>query len=352
MPHPTLFIFNRRCLGAAVLVILLALWAAQPGAASALQGTPLPPTPASAVEAVVAVERAVVFPRPDRNAEALTYLFQREQAPVLGQTPDGSFLLVAINNESGSVQGWILRAQVDITGDLAQVPVISVETLPLTPTLTFTPFVASLTPGPLNDTPFPAQTSVPAGAATQAGTPDVSGTPTTAPPILKGTPPPLEITLPDGWNAAHMQIPYRTLQGETRYIPLTVYFGPLSGGTNGFIYLYWGFPGVVNLATGEHNLWADGVQMLRGSLVGDACNLGVYDQQTFSVGGQEGVGAFYQASDCKNESDTAGWFTTVNIYDGNFAFYTAVEPWSSLSDQRAALQAILDSVKFLSPEEK
>jgi hypothetical protein len=77
----------------------------------------------------------------------------------------------------------------------------------------------------------------------------------------------------------------------------------------------------------------------------------VYDQQTFNVGGQDGVGAFYQASECKDEQDTAGWFAALRVYNGSFAFYTAVEPWDTLSDQRQALQSILDSVEFLPPEE-
>jgi hypothetical protein len=58
------------------------------------------------------------------------------------------------------------------------------------------------------------------------------------------------------------------------------------------------------------------------------------------------VGAFYQASECKEESDTSGWFAALLVDDGTFAFYTAVEPWSALADQRVALQSILDTVVF------
>jgi hypothetical protein len=107
----------------------------------------------------------------------------------------------------------------------------------------------------------------------------------------------------------------------------------------------------VDLKTGEYNLWADGAQILRGSLVGYTCNLGVYDQQTFMVGGLEGIGAYYQAADCVGENDTAGWFTTLRVHNDTYAFYVAVEPWDARTAQRGNLQAILDSVVFVSTEE-
>jgi hypothetical protein len=169
--------------------------------------------------------------------------------------------------------------------------------------------------------------------------------------MLPGVPPPLEITLPDGWQAAHLVVPLRTFDDNLHDIPLTIYFGPLPGDASAFIYLYWGFPNTVDWVTGEFNLWADGVQLLRGSLVGETCNLGVYDQQTFMVGGLEGVGAYYQAADCEGESDTAGWFSTLRVNNGSFAFFVAVEPWEARTAQRDTLQAILDSVKFLPPGE-
>jgi hypothetical protein len=65
------------------------------------------------------------------------------------------------------------------------------------------------------------------------------------------------------------------------------------------------------------------------------------------VGSQEGVGAFYQADKCQEEKDTSGWFVSMRVDNGSYAFYTAVEPWDALSDQRLFLQTILDSVVFL-----
>ncbi len=161
----------------------------------------------------------------------------------------------------------------------------------------------------------------------------------------------LEITLPEGWETVHLVVPLRTFDDEMHDIPLTIYFGSLDDNVNAFIYLYWGFPNAVDWVTGEYNLWADGVQILRGSLIGDTCNLGVYDQQTFMVGGLEGVGAYYQAADCQGENDTAGWFTTVRVNNGTFAFYVAVEPWDARTAQHDNLQMILDSVTFLPPDD-
>jgi hypothetical protein len=324
---------TRRC---ASVFMLFCVLLAVGGTASAQ-----PPAPTiSPVEAVIAVERAVVFPTPDRNAEPLTYLYEREHVPVVGQSPDGVFLLVVV----GDLQGWILRAQADLSGDLAAVPVIGGEP----PTATLTP-----TPGVLpTRTPFATQTPAPEATAVDTGALTPTATPTDeAPPMLPGVPPPIQITLPEGWATANLTVPLRTFDGELHDIPLTIYFGPMPGDVKAFIYLYWGFPNTVDWVTGEYNLWADGVQILRGSLIGDSCNLGVYDQQTFMVGGLEGVGAYYQAADCQGENDTAGWFATLRVYNGSFAFYVAVEPWNARTAQRDNLQAILDSVMFLPPDE-
>ncbi|RPI98567.1 MAG: hypothetical protein EHM39_07835, partial [Chloroflexi bacterium] len=66
-----------------------------------------PDPTATPVEAMIVVTQAPVFPLPDRNATPLTYLYEAERAPVVGQSPDGVFLLVRI----GDVQGWILGVQ-------------------------------------------------------------------------------------------------------------------------------------------------------------------------------------------------------------------------------------------------
>jgi hypothetical protein len=318
------------------------------------------------VFATVTVERAIVFPQPDRATEALTYLYERERVPVYGQSPDRAFLFVPV----GNLWGWILAAQVDIEGDLTAVPVITEPEPIATPTLTITPFQAS--PVPTVGSTFPTRTPLPTqtpaaitpdsddnisagdsnsgpGSAPAASSGDAD---TETMPLLPGVPPPIAITLPENWHALHGVVPFRTFDGQLHDAPLSIYFGELAPGVNGFIYLYWGFPNTVDYITGEYNLWADGVQILRGSLVGETCNLGVYDQQTFEVGGVEGIGANYQAADCEEEQDTAGWFSVMRVQDGTFAFYTAVEPWEARAVYRDTLQAILDSVVFFPPEDQ
>ncbi len=308
------------------------------------------PTP-SPVIATVAVERAIVFSMPDRAADTLTYLYQRERIPVYGRSPDDGFLFVSV----GNVWGWILVAQMDIEGDLTTVPVITEPGPIATPTLTITPFLASPAPTVgdtfLTRTPLP--TRIPATMkpdTTPAATPAEGDQETM--PLLPGVPPPIAIMLPENWQAAHLVVPFRTFDGKIHDAPLSIYFGSLDERVNGFIYLYWGFPNTVDYITGEYNLWADGVQILRGSLIGETCNLGVYEQQVFMVGGVEGIGAPYQAADCDDEQDTAGWFSVMRVQDGTFAFYTAVEPWDARTEYRDILQAMLDTVVFFPPEEQ
>ncbi len=317
-------------------------------AGPALAGPPAQPSTPGPVQAIIAVERAPVFPVPDRNATPLTYLFEREQILVQGRTEDWRYLQIEIDETAG----WILRVQVELAGDLAIVPIT--DRAPTTPTVTFTPFAPSPVPGS-------AATRTPLPTGTPAGTPFPPGTASAQPTlgaendaaltVLPGVPPPVELTLPEDWEQVHFVVPFRTFDGEVHDVPLTIYFGPLPDGATGFIYLYWGYPYTVDYVTGEYNLWADGVQILRGSLVGETCNLGLYDQETFTVGQREGPGAFYQTSECEGETDTSGWFVAVRAFDGSFAFFTAVEPWDALSENRLFLQRILDSARFLPPEE-
>lgn len=357
--HPA--VYRWRVVAALIAVTLLA-------ACGGNSATPAPTTAptAAAPVAVVAVERAMVFPAPDRNAEPFTSLYERERIPVEGASPDGSFLRVSIDGQPG----WILRAQVEIEGDLALVAVAeateAASDVPAMPTATAVPtetptlaIVWTNTPEPVTLTPTPGVTVIwtdtpsAIAAAPTITRPTRTPLPTRTPggvatatelPVKLGAPPPLSITLPDGWQAADMLVPFSSY-GEARELPLTIYAGPLAEDVRGIIYLFWDFPNVVS-ASGELNLWADGVQLLRGSLIGDACNLGVYDQKTLTVGGQSGVGAFYQADECEGQANAAGWFVTVRVGSTSFAFFVAVEPLEAMPDQVMAMQAILDTVRF------
>ncbi|HRE48901.1 MAG TPA: hypothetical protein PLD47_14335, partial [Aggregatilineales bacterium] len=94
-------------------------------------------------------------------------------------------------------------------------------------------------------------------------------------------------------------------------------------------------------------LWSDGLRLLQGTLVDITCNVGTSGQRTFKVGGVEGVGTFFNVSQCQGEPETAGWFVGVSQYGRSYLFYAYIEPITAYNDARAALQAILDSVKFL-----
>lgn len=299
----------------------------------------------SAQTAVIAVERAVVFPRPDRNAPPLTYLFEREQVPVRGQSADGVFWLVAV----GEGEGWILAAQADRVDD-APLPVIDLAapeataTPPATSTRTPAPTpspAASTTPRAVTATitPFPPPTS----AALDA--PEGAGATPTPRSIWPGAPPPLTLELPAGWQSAHVLLPFQT-PASIREVPLSLYEGALPGGASGHLFLFWGFPNITS-PTGEISLWTDALQILRGSLVDQSCNLGIdLEPKTYPVGGHEAVGTLFSAVDCEGEPDTAGYFAALQVEGGNYAFFFAIEPPGAFADQLPTLQAILDSVRF------
>lgn len=338
-----------RAAAAALLALMLLLAAceqAEPLAPTGEMSTATGAALAASPSAVIAVERAVVFPVPDRSAEPLTYLFQRERVPVLGQSADGTFWLVTIEDR----QGWILAAQADRVDGGGALPVVSADTpaptvaatpspVPPSPTSTERP-----TPGP-SRTPAPTRTPVPTSAVLDL--PDASDTPA-VPPIWPGTPPPLTLELPPGWQAAHILLPFRT-PVTVREVPMSLYEGTLPGGASGHLYLFWGFPNVTT-PSGEVNLWTDALQILRGSLVDQSCNLGIdLEQKTYRVGGHEAVGTLFSAVDCEGEPDTAGYFAALQVDGGNYAFFFAVEPPGAFADQFPALQAVLDSVRFEPP---
>ncbi|HML23154.1 MAG TPA: hypothetical protein PKD09_15985, partial [Aggregatilinea sp.] len=158
--HPA--VYRWRVVAALIAVTLLA-------ACGGNSATPAPTTAptAAAPVAVVAVERAMVFPAPDRNAEPFTSLYERERIPVEGASPDGSFLRVSIDGQPG----WILRAQVEIEGDLALVAVAeateAASDVPAMPTATAVPtetptlaIVWTNTPEPVTLTPTPGVTVI------------------------------------------------------------------------------------------------------------------------------------------------------------------------------------------------
>jgi len=344
IPHPFRFL---------ALALILAGALAACGAGDPVERTPgraaLTQTPA-AQTAVIAVERAVVFPQPDRNAEPLTYLFEREQVIVRGQTADGTFWRVTV----GDQDGWILAAQAERPPDAAPLPILlDTPAAPgapdadrtALPTLAASPSAAAAARSTRTPEHTPTFTAFPPpDAAATTGTPGEPLTPT-ARAVWPGTPPPLTLDLPQGWQSAHVLLPFRTLSA-IREVPLSLYEGALPGGASGHLYLFWGFPNVTS-PSGEINLWTDALQILRGSLVDQSCNLGIdLEPKLYTVGAHQATGSLFSAVDCEGEPDTAGYFAALQVEGGNYAFFFAVEPPSAFADQLPTLQAILDSVRF------
>lgn len=337
----------------ALSVTLVACGTEEPPDRGAVSPTAAERAPSSTPSAMIAVERAQVFPQPDRNSEPLTYLFEREQVPVRGQSADGAFWSVTVDGHAG----WILAAQADLTGDPAQLAVIDPAAGAGKATLTAAPSPeasppATLTAAPTEPvTPRPSRTPAePSPTSTARPTsaaiaPDTDAATPTEARIFPGTPPPLTLDLPAGWEAAHVLLPFRTPVTVSE-VPMSLYEGPLPGDATGHLFLFWGFPNVTG-PSGQIDLWTDALQILRGSLVDQSCNLGIdLEPKAYTVGGHDAVGSQFSAVDCEGEPDTAGYFAALQVDGGNYAFYFAVEPPDAFADQFPALQAVLESVRF------
>lgn len=336
----------------------------------------------------VNVPVAVVLTTPSREGAEATRLLQGETADILGktETPQGDVFYL-IGREQ-VVLGWILETQVLAEGNLPSVPVVNLDealaaVLPTeitvagvaAPTLTLsateTPPVVEtsialsvtattiplITATPTPDLAgtsqaAPTATEIVSAVITESVTPQItaeSGTPTITPipEIEAGVPPPFTMTLPEDWGEAHFLVPIRSsyLQGT---LPVSLYQGNFSDGTFGFIWVVWGFPNVTTPGTEDLNLYADGLQILRG-IVFDSTNcilsLG-NERREYTVGGLDAVGTIYSVTDCPDTNDTAGFFAALEAEGGNYAFIMGVEPVDSTATGLPQLQTILDSVQF------
>ena len=209
------------------------------------------------------------------------------------------------------------------------------------------------------DTPNPNVTFVP----------DFTLTPTEAPLVITlppttgdKVPPPIDISLPQGWKAGYdAQVLADVEPNKFRIIPVAVYSGPITGGT-GTIALYWGFPNLVTpddasmaqaamgmtlAATPEPDLWSDGVRLLRSAVIESDCNIGVDVRRTYRVGLLSAEGTQFSAVTCKSGlPDTRGWFAGVKEKGVNFVFYVFSDPITAMDTSSGELQAILDTVRF------
>lgn len=193
--------------------------------------------------------------------------------------------------------------------------------------------------------------------------PDFTLTPTptviviTLPPLTGDqNPPPLDITLPEGWQSAYnMQVlPNPTEVDNLRAIPIAVYSGPIEGG-RGTIVVYWGFGNLVNPlpAPGTPiaiDLWSDGLLLLRQAVVEPQCNIGTDLKRTYRIGLSSAVGTEWSAVTCPELPDTRGWFAGLTENRINFVFYAFADPITAMNTGADDLQAILDTVRFRVPD--
>lgn len=212
----------------------------------------------------------------------------------------------------------------------------------------------------LTSTPGPTTTPIPSPTASdqtlfEESTPEVSD----ERPVIyalsdqdEAIPPPINITLPDGWETRHGTQLIQDIDGP-RVIPFTEYRGPVSGGT-GSIILVWGFP-EIGLGSNPFDpdaevtfsLYSDGLRLLRLAVVDPGCNLGTDVERTFRIGDDLAKGTVFSIVDCPAEPDTRGWFAGVHKDGLNFVFYMTGNPITVMdSDAPLEMQAILDTVEF------
>ncbi len=175
-------------------------------------------------------------------------------------------------------------------------------------------------------------------------------------------PPPINISVPEGWLSGTDALLLADLDGRLRSIPVAIYTGPVTGGT-GYIVLFWGFPNLAPIGAEnsdmDYLMWTEGLRLFRMAVVEDDCNPGTDLQNTFPVGDRMGSGTRFAIVDCPTTPDASGWFTALQVQGGNFAFYNFIEPAGDINspqviDEMAIgytdLQAILNTVQFNIPE--
>lgn len=176
--------------------------------------------------------------------------------------------------------------------------------------------------------------------------------------LNEGTPPPFDIALPAGWDAQYFIFTLPDVDATLRPMQLTVYQGPVSGGT-GSILVLWGFPNFIDgnpfTAPGATplppNLWSDGLRLFRTALVDQGCNAGTDLQRSYTVGEREGTGTQFAIVDCPESPDTRGWFVGLQEQGLNLVFFAYAEPIEAMDSASGELQSILDSVRFRVTEE-
>ncbi len=229
--------------------------------------------------------------------------------------------------------------------------------------------------GDASRTPLPSVTPTALGpvqpsstSALLAAATNTSGAPLpTSASLLPGSAPAFDIKLPTGWKFGYTVLPLREPSVEAS-MSMALYTGPVKNGKATIVVL-WGFPsmgaaptlpgpgptgtpvpGVTPLDYQSQLLWSDGLRLLQGTVFDMTCNVGRYQQLTFTVGGQNAVGAYFNASQCPDTPDTVGWFAGLNQFGGNYLFYVYIDPVDAYNEGRAEVQKVLDSVQFHAPK--
>jgi hypothetical protein len=166
-------------------------------------------------------------------------------------------------------------------------------------------------------------------------------------------PPPLTITLPEGWRTIRQEVLVLGDVDAVRRVPFTVWGGPVSEGV-GVITLLWGFPNLIagnpfEAATVQPDLFADGQRLLRLAIIEQGCNIGSDLRREYSIGGLTAIGTQFSAVTCPELQDTRGWYAGLQQNGLNFIFYVYAYPIATIDSARSELQAILDSVRFNVP---
>ena len=293
----------------------------------------------------VDVSRALVFDTPSRAANTLVTLFEGEQFRAVSVSQPNALGDVFYEVELGSQTGWVLSSQVEIIGDVGQLAVIDPSEF-TTPTevsdsVSTDPTASSTSDSSPTLAPLSATRDPDVSTVTPSATlPATSDAPFA---IREFEPPPLTIDVPASWEAIHVLVPVANGIAAGN-VAMSVYEGPLPDEMQGTIWIIWGFPNIVN-PLGEFDLWADGLQLLRG-LMFNQCNIGIDTKREYDVGNQTGVGTIYSAVDCPEGDDIAGYFTALQVEGGNYAFFTGVQPVGRASEGTVYLQEILDTVQF------
>lgn len=169
-------------------------------------------------------------------------------------------------------------------------------------------------------------------------------------------PPPIAVTLPEGWSQFDSTIAFPDIGSVMSVLPYTLYRGPVTGG-EGFIIVLWGFSAIAPGSPSseryfQFNLGVDGRRLLQLAVTDIGCVVGGitdpnYDRR-FNIGDQIGVGSYWAAVQCPESEDTRGWFAGLHYLGINYVFYAYTEPITAMDGPaEAELQAILNTVDFL-----